>query len=117
MDVVLMILLGALVTVVLLVGAVVYLYFFRLWFRTHIAQCSVPLGTLFGMAFRRASPLVIINAYILAHKSGISLALEDLEAHYKSKGDVKGVVSRLVEAPSDDPAATFVALCHQDLAK
>ena len=115
MELVLLILAGVAVVFVLFIGAVIYLYFFRLWFRTHIAQCSVPLSTIFGMFLRRGSPHVIINAYILAHKAGISLALDELEAHYKRKGDVKRVVQKLIGAQSNGITVTFEELCREDL--
>ena len=82
MELFVLIVIGLLVALILMVGSVIYLYFFRLWFRTHVAQCSVPLKTIFALFFRKASPHKIINAYIRAHKAGISLALDKLEVHY-----------------------------------
>ena len=115
MDIVVMVVLGISIACVLLVGSVIYLYFFRLWFRTHIAQCSVPLLTIFKMFFRGGNPQVVIGAYIIAHKAGAQLSLEELEAQYKKKVNVKAVVLALIEADKQGESVTFETLCQQEL--
>jgi uncharacterized protein YqfA (UPF0365 family) len=115
MELVVLIGIGMIVAFTLFIGTVIYLYFFRLWFRSHIAQCSVSLGTIFAMFLRRGNPQLVINAYISAHKSGILLALDALEAHYKNKGDVKGVVQALIDAQTSGREVSFEELCQQDL--
>ena len=115
MDIALVVILGLIIGFVLLAGSIVYLYFFRLWFRSHIAQCSIPLMTIFKMFFRGGSPHIVIPAYILAHKAGFSLALEALEAHHKKKGDVKAVIQQLIQSHEDDTNESFESLCEQDL--
>ena len=67
------------------------------------------------MFFRKGNPQVVITAYIMAYKSGNLLALEALEAHYKNKGDVKGVVQTLIDAQSSGTKVSFEELCQQDL--
>ena len=115
MDIVVMVVMGIAIAVVLFVGSVIYLYFFRLWFRTHIAQCSVPLMTILKMFFRGGNPQVVISAYIVAHKAGAGLSLEELETQYKNKVDVKAVVQALIDADKNGEGTTFEALCQQDL--
>jgi uncharacterized protein YqfA (UPF0365 family) len=117
MDVVLVVLLGLVIALVLLVGSIGYLYFFRLWFRSHIAQCSVPLATIVKMFFSGGSPHIVLIAYIQAHKAGFSLALEDMEAHHKSKGDIKAVVQALIDSQQLGTNETFELLCEQELQK
>ena len=117
MDVVLVVLLGLVIALVLLVGSIGYLYFFRLWFRTHIAQCSVPLATIVKMFFRGGSPHIVLMAYIQAYKAGFSLALDELEAHHKAKGNVKAVVQQLIDSHEEGLDESFEFLCNQDLQK
>lgn len=115
MDLALVMILGLVIALVLLVGSIGYLYFFRLWFRTHIAQCSVPLMTIVKMFFRGGSPHIVLMAYIQAHKAGFLVALEDMEAHHKSKGNIKAIVQALIESEQSDINETFEYLCEQDL--
>ena len=117
MDIAIVVLLGLAIALVLLVGSIGYLYFFRLWFRTHIAQCSVPLATIVKMFFRGGSPHIVLMAYIQAHKAGFSLALDDMEAHHKSKGNIRAVVQALIESQKLGTNTPFEILCEQDLQK
>ena len=97
-EMLLLIAVGFVVLAGIIVGTVIYLYFFRLWFRTHIAQCSLPLWTIFGMFLRGGNPQVLVNSYIDLHKSGMKVTVEELEGLAKDGGNVRKVAQAMVAA-------------------
>ena len=97
------------------VGSVVYLYFFRLWFRLHVAQCTLPLSMIFGLFFRRVSPQIIVNSYIDLHKAGLNVSVEELESHYQSGGNVRLVARALVSAAKNGAEVNFELARSLDL--
>ena len=109
-----LVVLGFLVLLGVLVGCVMYLYFGRLLFRSHVAQCSIPLRTIFGLFFRRVSPQIIVNSYIDLHKAGIAVTVEELEAHYKVRGNVRLVAGAMVAAKRDGHEVDFAQACTID---
>src|SRR3990167_9717767 len=92
------------VPILVLVIVVIFLSFFfymipvRLWLAAMFAGVHVSFGSLIGMRIRRVSPPVIVNAMIMSHKAGISLSVNDLEAHYLAGGNVYAVVTALISA-------------------
>ena len=110
-----MIALGAVVTVLTVVGCVVYLYYFRLWFRTHIAQCSLGLFTIIGMSFRKVSPQIIVNSYIDLCKAGIFVSVPDLENAYRSGVKVRRVAQAMSAASKQGRGVIFEEACAIDL--
>lgn len=109
-------LLGIFVFTGLLTGSAIYFYFFRLWFSTHIAQCSLPLSTIFGMFFRRVSPQVVVNSYVNLHKAGLEVTVEELEAHFKDGGNVRLVSRAVVAAKKNGVPVDFSVARKLDLA-
>lgn len=108
--------LGMLVFVGILAGCVVYLYFFRLLFKSHAAQCPIPLQTIFGLFFRRVSPQMIINSYIDLHKAGLEVSVEELEARFKEGINVRLVARAVASAQRDGHTVDFAGACEMDLA-
>lgn len=115
-ELIALVLVGMAVLAGVMTGSVIYLYFFRLWFRTHIAQCSLPLPTIFGMFFRRVSPQIVVNSYIDLHKSGMKVTVEELETHFKDGGNVRLVVRALVSAKKNGIEVDFSTVRRLDLA-
>jgi uncharacterized protein YqfA (UPF0365 family) len=97
-DMIVLVVVSAFVVIGCGIGCVIYLYFFRLWFRTHVAQCSLPLMTIFRLFFRKTSPQIIVNSYIDLHKAGMMVSVEELEAHFKDGGNVRLVAQAMVAA-------------------
>ncbi len=65
------------------------------------AICSgVPVGifSLICMRLRQVPPQLIVDAMIQAHKAGIALSADTLEAHFLAGGNVMRVVAALVAA-------------------
>ncbi|MFP6596282.1 MAG: flotillin-like FloA family protein [Candidatus Hydrogenedentota bacterium] len=98
------------------VGCVIYLYFFRLWFRTHVAQCSLPLMTIFGLFFRRVSPQIVVNSYIDLHKAGMMVRVDELETLSKDGGHVREVARAMVAAKKHGHEVGFEEARSIDLA-
>ena len=70
-----------------------------LWIAARAAGVKVRIfKDLVGMRLRRVSPLAVINPQINATKAGLELDLEQMEAHYLARGDVRKVVNALIAA-------------------
>lgn len=115
-EMLLLLFVGLLVTAISILSCVVYLYYFRLWFRTHIAQCSLGLFTIIGMTFRKVNPQVIVNSYIDLYKAGIPVEVELLEAHTRAGGNSRRVAQALVAASKNGNETAFDDACSIDLA-
>lgn len=87
-----------------------------LWITAFFSGVKVGLGTLIGMRLRRVSPYKIINPLIKATKGGISIEINELEAHYLSGGDVNRVVDALIAAQRADIDLEFEQAAAIDLA-
>jgi len=101
---------------------VIFLTFFfymipvRLWLAAMFAGVHVGFGSLIGMRIRRVSPPVIVNAMITAHKAGLPLGVNDLEAHYLAGGNVYQVVQALISADKANIPLNFQRAAAIDLA-
>lgn len=107
--------------VVLFILIIFISLFFRfipvgLWITAAFSGVKVGLGTLIGMRMRRVSPSKIINPLIKATKGGISININELEAHYLSGGNVNKVVDALIAAQRADIDLEFEQAAAIDLA-
>lgn len=85
------------------IGVLVLVIFFRfvplgIWFQALMSGVRIPFFTLFGMRFRKVNPAMIVNPLINAHKAGLQLSTDALEAHYLAGGNVERVVRALISA-------------------
>jgi uncharacterized protein YqfA (UPF0365 family) len=112
--------------VVIIVGVAVLIFFlifmrlFGLWLSAQLAGVRVSLLQMILMRWRRVDPRVIVDNMVTAHKAGIPLSRDQLEAHYLAGGNVKRVVNALVSAdkaniPLDFKAATAIDLAGRDV--
>lgn len=87
------------IVIALILLAVVLRYFpVMLWVSAQASGVSVSLFQLFMMRIRKVPPHVIVQAMVEAHKAGISLTRDELEAHYLAGGHVAQVTHALVSA-------------------
>ena len=86
-----------------------------LWIAAIFAGVRVRIIELIGMRLRRVSPPVIVNAQISAHKAGLTLDMERLEAHYLARGNVIRVVNALIAADLGLQQATAIDLAGRDV--
>lgn len=87
-----------------------------LWVTAHFSGVKVSVMTLFGMRLRRVSPARIINPLIKATKAGLSLKIDELEAHYLAGGDVNMVIDALIAAQRANIDLEFEQAAAIDLA-
>ena len=85
------------------IGFIVLVIFFRfvpigIWFQALMSGVRISFFTLFGMRFRKVNPAMIVNPLINAHKAGLQLSIDALEAHYLAGGNVERVVRALISA-------------------
>ncbi len=111
----------AMLMVLFFLGLMVVVLFFRfipigLWIRAAASGVRVPFMTLFGMRFRKVDPTRIVDPLITATKAGLSLGINELEAHFLSGGNVARVVNALISADKAGIPLTFKQATAIDLA-
>ncbi len=110
------------VTLFVIIGVSVLFLFFlwivplRLYFAARFTGVRIGIGELIGMRIRRVSPATIVESKIVAHKAGLSIATDFLEAHYLANGNVITVVKALVSADKANIPLSFERAAAIDLA-
>lgn len=105
-----------------IIGVIILIYLFLsfvpigLWITAFFSGVRVSFGTLVGMKLRRVSPGKIINPLIKATKAGLTLKLDELEAHYLAGGNVDRVVDALIAAQRANIELEFKRAAAIDLA-
>ncbi len=109
---------GVSILIILVVAVVLVLYLvpLRLWIAAWAAGAYVGLFTLIGMRFRRVPPSVIVTAHISAVKAGLTVPIDDLEAHFLAGGNVVKVVNAMISADKANIAMPFKRAAAIDLA-
>ncbi len=108
--------------IVLLVAVLVALYLFLylvplpLWIAAWASGAYIGLITLIGMRLRRVPPSTVINAHISAVKAGLSIPVNDLEAHFLAGGNVTRVVNAMISADKANIPLPFKRAAAIDLA-
>lgn len=87
-----------------------------LWVSALAAGVNVGIFTLIGMRLRRVSPSKIVLPLVKANKAGLSVNVNQLEAHYLAGGDVDRVVDALIAAERASIPLTFERAAAIDLA-
>jgi uncharacterized protein YqfA (UPF0365 family) len=67
-----------------------------LWFRAIISGCYVSMYAIMRMRFKKLDSKMLINAYIKARKSGVKIAIEQIENHAQARGNVNSVIDALI---------------------
>lgn len=96
----------------------------QLWIAALAAGVKVGMVNLVAMRLRRVPPPIIVNSMIMAHKAGIDLIGDELEAHFLAGGsreiiaakEMLRVVPALVSANKANIPLTFQRACAIDLA-
>lgn len=86
--------------VIIIAAIMIFLHFvpLGLWISALAADVRVSIITLVGMRMRRVPPNKIILPLIKANKAGLSVQVNQLEAHYLAGGNVDKVVDALIAA-------------------
>ncbi len=116
---------AGIILALLFVAFIFLTIFFRfvpigLWIRARASGVHVSFGTLFGMRLRRVNPIGIVDPMVNAHKAGLNLMINDLEAHFLAGGRVENVVRALIAAdkagiPLSLKQATAIDLAGRDV--
>lgn len=101
--VILMLVVGS---VAVVIAAIAYLYYVRVWFRAYTVGTPVSFLRLFGLTARRLSAYRLIAAFARAREEGVELSLDELESEYGAGGDPRLIVQRLIEARRQGRAVT-----------
>ena len=101
-----------------LIGLWILFYFVPvgLWFTALLSGVRISLIQLVFMRWRKVPPQVIVTAMINAHKAGIQLTRDELEAHYLAGGRIKSVVNALISADKANIDLSFNMATAIDLA-
>lgn len=105
-------------TILVIVGGTLLLYLIplRLWIAAWASGAYTGLVTLIGMRLRRVPPGTVVTARISAVKAGLSIPLNDLEAHYLAGGNVVNVVNAMISADKANIPMPFKRAAAIDLA-
>ncbi|SFH70055.1 flotillin-like protein FloA [Pisciglobus halotolerans] len=108
----------AIIAVILIILVSIFLRFVPvgLWITAFFSGVKVGIGTLVGMRLRRVTPHHIIRPLIKATKAGLSLDINDLEAHYLAGGDINQVIDALIAAERANIPLKFEQAAAIDLA-
>lgn len=108
----------AIIAVILIILISIFLRFVPvgLWITAFFSGVKVGIGTLVGMRLRRVTPHHIIRPLIKATKAGLSLDINDLEAHYLAGGDINQVIDALIAAERANIPLKFEQAAAIDLA-
>lgn len=109
----------AIITIfIILILLIIFLNFFPvgLWITALFSGVKISILTLIGMRFRRVRPALIVNPMIKATKAGLSLSVDELEAHYLAGGDVDKVIDALIAAQRANINLEFEQAAAIDLA-
>jgi len=101
-----------------LVGLAIILSFIPvgLWISALAAGVKIGIITLIGMRLRRVVPSRIVNPLIKAVKAGLTVTVNQLEAHYLAGGNVDRVVDALIAAERANIPLAFERAAAIDLA-
>ena len=72
----------------------------KIWFRALISGAHISMITLVGMKLRKIKLDMLVDAYIMGKKAGLSITINELETHYLAGGNVTRVVNALISAHS-----------------
>lgn len=87
-----------------------------LWITALFTGVRVRISTLIGMRLRRVVPSRIVNPMIKATKAGLTISIDDLEAHYLAGGNVDEVIDALIAAHRANIELEFERAAAIDLA-
>ena len=108
---------GVVVIIALIILAVIFRFFpVMLWVSAQASGVNISLFQLFMMRIRNVPPQVIVRAMVEAHKAGIGLTRDELEAHFLAGGHVEQVVHALVSANKAGINLSFSDAAAIDLA-
>ena len=87
-----------------------------LWVTAFFSGVKIKMTTLIGMRLRRVAPSRIVNPMIKATKAGLSIDIDELEAHFLAGGNINTLVDALIAAQRANIPLEFERAAAIDLA-
>lgn len=87
-----------------------------LWVTAYFSGVKIKMGTLIGMRLRRVAPTRIVNPVIKATKAGLTIDIDELEAHFLAGGNINTLVDALIAAQRANIPLGFERAAAIDLA-
>ncbi|MBU5438263.1 flotillin-like protein FloA [Tissierella sp. MSJ-40] len=111
---------GFTIAIAVLIIILVMLFFtfipVGLWVTAFFSGVKIKISTLIGMRLRRVVPNRIVNPMIKATKAGLTINVDELEAHYLAGGNVNTLVDALIAAQRANIPLEFERAAAIDLA-
>ena len=111
---------SSILTILVVIFILITLLYFipiNLWITALFSGVRLnPIRDLLGMRLRKVPPARIVKPLITAHKAGINVESQDLEAHYLAGGRVQQVVNALISADKANIELNFLRATAIDLA-
>lgn len=107
---------GVLIPLIIAIVIILYLVPIPLWVAAFASGAYVGLSTLIAMRLRRVPPHTIVTARISAVKAGLTISLNELEAHFLAGGNVVRVVNAMISADKANIPLAFKRASAIDLA-
>lgn len=88
----------------LLIAAIAFAAYGKLWFQAYMSNADVSILALIGMGFRQVNSRLIVQAKIMASQAGLDInrrtgiSTQRLEAHYLAGGNVTNVILAIIAA-------------------
>ncbi|MEF9973640.1 MAG: flotillin-like protein FloA [Clostridia bacterium] len=95
---------GTIGMILLIIVAIIFLIIFfsfvpvGLWISAMASGVHINIATLIGMRFRRINPARIVLPLIKATKAGLTVNMNEMEAHVLAGGNVDRVINALIAA-------------------
>lgn len=103
--------------IVFIVLAVIFSFIpVGLWIAALAAKVPIGIFTLIGMRLRRVIPKRVVDPLIKASKAGLTVNVDQFEAHYLAGGNVDRVANALIAAQRADIDLSFERAAAIDLA-
>jgi uncharacterized protein YqfA (UPF0365 family) len=110
----------AILLIILVVAALIFLLFvgssLSLWMQALISGAPVGLFNIVFMRFRKVPPKLIVEANIMAIKTGLQITTDELESHFLAGGNVLRVIQALIAADKANIPLVFKRAAAIDLA-
>jgi uncharacterized protein YqfA (UPF0365 family) len=117
---------AAITGLILLIAAIAFAAYGKLWFQAYMSSADVSMLSLIGMGFRQVNSRVIVQAKIMAAQAGLDInrksgiSTQRLEAHYLAGGNVTNVILAIIAAhramiPLDFDRAAAIDLAGRDV--
>jgi uncharacterized protein YqfA (UPF0365 family) len=110
----------AVVALFLLIGAIIFISFLRLWIQCWLTGAKIGILDLVGMKLRNVDYNMIVKQKIALVQAGVKVATQELEAHYLARGNVPRTAQAVIashKASFDLPwrAAAAIDLAGRDV--